>query len=402
MASKTMAFHDEILRDIIAGRVHWRFKTSDLKTIPASRPRRYRVGNGVYAENTINTVPRNHSVRPDRTDPGDYVRKGRDPAFFWYGNGQYELILDRQHRFENASSEDQEFDATEGDGEALIVTKLEGAPGVRLAHSVDEDLALEIAKSEKPVLAAIIIRYIAEKPFQAFYRRKPLGSMKYGWGERLATYHWPLPDRDWKLTSRTVADLSSRIQQSIHQLEMCGGDRIAAGELLTAFKETCVWGGVKLPESDSFALAEEVLCAWRALSHRQLPPSWCRLNSAWTKLYAFALPDQCVIYDSRVAAALTSILDPAMHLVSGWPEWRSYAGLGTIQGRGGSRPRSLRWGWPNGYRAWTSQIAANLLCGELLKEINRQATTRSDCRKLNDPSPWTLREVEAVLFMEGY
>jgi len=44
----------------------------------------------------------------------------------------------------------------------------------------------------------------------------------------------------------------------------------------------------------------------------------CRLNSAWTKLYAFAIPDKCVIYDSRVAAAITSILDPVIQLVSGF------------------------------------------------------------------------------------
>jgi hypothetical protein len=37
-----------------------------------------------------------------------------------------------------------------------------------------------------------------------------------------------------------------------------------------------------------------------------------------------------------------------------------------------------------------------------LEEVTRQATLQPDCRKLNDPSPWTLREVEAVLFMEGY
>jgi hypothetical protein len=58
-----MALHDEILRDILAGRVPRRFKIADLKTISGTRPRYYRVGNGEYAENAINTIPRNHSVR---------------------------------------------------------------------------------------------------------------------------------------------------------------------------------------------------------------------------------------------------------------------------------------------------------------------------------------------------
>ena len=113
-------------------------------------------------------------------------------------------------------------------------------------------------------------------------------------------------------------------------------------------------------------------------------------------------PDRCVIYDSRVATAVTSILDPTMQFVSQGDEWQSYRNLGTVPGRGGSRPRDPRWRWPNGYRVWASQTAANLLCREVLGELNRQAAARPDCRKLNDPSPWTLREVEAVLFMEGY
>jgi hypothetical protein len=397
-----MAFHDEIVRDIIAGRVPWRFKTRDLKTIPATKAGHYRVGNKEYSENTINTVPRNHSVSPDGTAPGDYVRKGREPAFFRYGEGEYELILHHQHCFKDACPEDEEFDVTEGDGEALIVGRLGGPSGPRLVRDVDEALVLGIVKSERPDPAVIIVRYIAEHPFQASYRRRPLGSKKHGWGERLAAYHWPLPHRDWRITCRTVTGLASQIQQAIRKLEARSDDPVASEELLAAFKATCVWGGVKLPEPDSSILAAEVLRGRQALLQKQRPPSSCRLNSAWTKLYALALPEQCVIYDSRVAAAVTSILDPTMNLAAGRPEWRSYRALGTIQGRGGSRPRDLRWAWPNGYKVWASQMAANLLCCAVRKEVNQQAMMRSDCRKLNDPSLWTLREVEAVLFMEGY
>src|SRR5262249_40307272 len=105
---------------------------------------------------------------------------------------------------------------------------------------------------------------------------------------------------------------------------------------------------------------------------------------------------------SRVAAALTSILDPAMHLISRSPKWQPYLRLGTISGRGGSRPRDLSWKWPIGYGTWAAQMAANLLCRKVVDELNRQSLSWSDCRKFNDRSPWTVREVEAVLFMEGY
>jgi hypothetical protein len=34
--------------------------------------------------------------------------------------------------------------------------------------------------------------------------------------------------------------------------------------------------------------------------------------------------------------------------------------------------------------------------------LNRQSIARPDYRKVGDCTPWTLREVEAALFMEGY
>jgi hypothetical protein len=290
-----MALHDEILREIMAHRVPWRFKTGDLKRIPGANPGGFRVGNGEYSENTINTVPRNHSVRPDGTDRGDYVRKGRKPAFLWHGSGVYELVLDRQHEFEVASPEDEEFDVTEGDAEALFFGKRGRISSSPLALKVDDASVLRITKTQHPDPAAIIVRYLAEKRFQTYYRREPVGTTKIGWGERLAAYYWPVPDQDWQKTCPIVTRLSSQIQTAIHELEVRDGGRAAAGQLLNAFKETCAWGGVRLPEADPGVLAAEVLRTWQALSRGRKPPSGCRLNSAWTKLYAFAFPDQCVI-----------------------------------------------------------------------------------------------------------
>jgi hypothetical protein len=393
-----VALHDQILRDILAGRVPRRFKIADLKKIPGSKPRYYRVGNGEYAENAINTIPRNHSTRPDGTNPGDYVRKGRKPAFLWYGAGEYELVLDHQHCLEDPGSDNEEFEAIEGDREELIRPGGETAIKVPLPIKVDNALVLRIAEKH-PDPATIIVRYIAEMPFQEYRRRMPFGPAKHGWGERLAAYHWR---NDWQTTCAELNGYSSRIRRAITTLKERGDDRLAREELLDSFKDVCVWGGVKLPESDGCALAMEVINAWESLAKGQEPPSHCHLNSAWTKLYALALPDSCVIYDSRVATALTSILAPARSCAFQGAKWQPYRNLGTVPGRGGSRPRDLGRHWPNGYRVWASQMAANLLCRDVLEELNRQAPARLDCRKLDDLSPWTLREVEAVLFMEGY
>ena len=61
----------------------------------------------------------------------------------------------------------------------------------------------------------------------------------------------------------------------------------------------------------------------------------------------------------------------------------------------GTRPRGLRSrGWPNAYGSWNAQLEANSLCLEIRNCLN---DLKEDGR-----STWTLREVEAVLFMEGY
>lgn len=272
-----------------------------------------------------------------------------------------------------------------------------------LPLKVDGSRVLRIASLQpEPDPVAIIVNYIAQQPFQAYYRRKPVESPKHGWGARLDAYFWPSRERNWSATCFRVSDISSRIQRAIEKVEACADDTAAADELLAAFKCTCAWGSVKLPESDPGRLAMQVLCAVHALSEGWEPPPSCRLNSAWTKLYAFAFPDACVVYDSRVAATLTSILDPAMESISGSARWQPFLRLGTIPGRGGSRPRDVSWKWPIGYRTWAGQMAASLLCRKVVEELNMQSKARLDCRTFGDGTPWTLREVEAVLFMEGY
>jgi hypothetical protein len=392
-----MALHHEVLRDIRLGRIPWSFKTADLMRRQVT-PGRYLVGDREFSANTLKTVPRNHSTRPDGSDRGDYVRKGRQAAFFWTGPGQYELILDTPYCLEDRKALDDTFIEEEGEGESLICTRLDktGRTSCKPPTSFDESRVKEIAGSVSATLTSLIARYLAEAPFQAYCRRKPHGPLRYGLGERLDAYFWPAPERDWAATCPVISNLSAKVQGAIRRLQQAIGDEEAATDLLKSFKETCVWGGVRLPESDPHVLAREVLSVYEALTHGQRPTSDCRLNSAWTKLYALALPDTCVIYDSRVASALTSILDPAMD------RFRAKVGLGTIPGRGGSRPRPLKWPWPSGYQRWTSQIAANRLCVELRDEINRQSKVDGAYRKLGDSTLWTLREVEAVLFMEGY
>jgi hypothetical protein len=228
----------EILRAIVAGRVPWRFKTRDLQRFPGNRAGYYRVGNGEYSKNAINTIPRNHSVRPDGTDPGDYVRKHRKPAFFWCGRGEYELILNREHYVADLSPEDGEFDVAEGDEETLIRAKRHGITRSPLPITVNEDRVQHIARwNTNPV--AIIARYLAEQPYQAYYRRNKVGSPKCGWGARLAAYFWPTPEGNWSSTCARLSDISTRVQRAIGHIKAHSNDTVAAGKLMDAFDETC-------------------------------------------------------------------------------------------------------------------------------------------------------------------
>jgi hypothetical protein len=198
----------------------------------------------------------------------------------------------------------------------------------------------------------------------------------------------------WEQTQEELGSYINRFR-SITQSPRAGVEG-TSDDLVSLFEEICVWGGVKLPESDPERLCEEVFRTLETLDRNEVPErGHSRLNSAWTKLYAIARPDSFVIFDSRVATALVSILDPYMNDLVNGQHFHKVQGLGTVPGRGGSRPRSTTWNWPVGYQSWQAQLCANKLCSDIVAYLNNTPA-------INDQHEWTLREVEAVLFMEGY
>jgi hypothetical protein len=70
--------------------------------------------------------------------------------------------------------------------------------------------------------------------------------------------------------------------------------------------------------------------------------------------------------------------------------------LGRYKGEaGGTRPRGYRENWPDdGWRNVNAQYDANRLCTLITQTINEWSEGGRD--------NWKLREVEAVLFMDGY
>jgi len=159
-----------------------------------------------------------------------------------------------------------------------------------------------------------------------------------------------------------------------------------SGSVIELFSDICQWGGVRLPTDDPQIVKTNLQLA---AQHRRDKPA--AMNSAWTKLYAIFYPDDFVIYDSRVATALISIAEDTMEESDLNSFRRSYPGLGVVAGRGGTRPRGMRLHWRNAYTSWSAQLDANKLVKKTACILNKRSGEN-----------YNLRQLEAILFMEGY
>lgn len=132
------------------------------------------------------------------------------------------------------------------------------------------------------------------------------------------------------------------------------------------------------------------------------------MNSGWTKVAAFATahlePERgLVIWDSRVAHSLIRRIDRILLNQDHREVTTPFVHIGRVPGRGGSRtqrnPYELK-GWHSGYGKWSSVYAGSALVRAIRDELNNRE--RESAADNAGWQPWTLREVEMVLFMDGY
>jgi hypothetical protein len=386
--------------DIIRGKIPKRFKTADLKKrqVPGKIDH-FKIGEKEYKKNAINTIPSNHSISKDGTKKGDYVKKGRQPAFYRLGKGEYELITDQSYEVVLPNELDF-FDDNEGQNESLIISKNRNIGMNPLEVGVPENSRIPNIQLD-PV--EIIVQTIADKPYRRYFQKQRIWhptKVANGWGERLLAYFWPTIQDDWPTNSKRIAGFSESAA-IIFGNTWNKNNPPCQNALMELFSDICAWGNVKLPEANAKELAFEVDDTVKLIKNEHIPVN-ARLNSAWTKLYAVILTDHFVMNDSRVGTSINWILDPYMTDLIRNPGFAEYADLGHFKsaGRGGTRPRNLQYNWPSGYGKWSAQFAANRLCRAIRDKLN----TLFECRyrKVNDSSKWKLREVEAVLFMDGY
>ncbi|MBB6286308.1 hypothetical protein FBY10_104272 [Pseudomonas sp. SJZ103] len=348
-----MALHDAIALEIHAGALPLHFRAVDLKTSgrrvylsPTDANERYRVGLDFFAANTINTQLANLCEHT-----GYWARNGQVARYRRVADGLYELL---------GLDETQELTA-------------EVEPAAETPLRCDNLSPWE----------ARFAFYLEHEPFQIYDRRRRKvypAQAAQGLDARLSSYFWPSPGVNFVATEQVLQGFIAQAQGL--SLDLAGN----ADAVLALFASICQWGGVRLPTQDADSVVANLQ---RAANHNAQNPA--AMNSAWTKLYAMFYPDDFVIYDSRVATALVAIAEAVFDDVELDSFKTQYPNLGLIAGRGGSRPRATRTVWRNAYMSWPAQLEANRLVASIVQALN----ARSDVA-------YNARQLEAVLFMEGY
>ncbi len=247
--------------------------------------------------------------------------------------------------------------------------------------------------------ADIVIEYIASLPFQLYEKNMETifpDHPAMGWTERLKSYRWPTLNEGWETNHSQYTAFRFQLQDlHIGSIQ----EPHNARKLQDIFFQICFWNHIPLPENNSAILAREVQEVICRLQENEIPVGY-RINVAWSKLYALLLPENFVFYDSRISTALLSILDPYMNVISRTEIWEKYNFLGSIPGRGGTRPRKYSWKWKNGYGNWKTQISANRLLLDIQSRLNSEEGKNNPLS--GNQRNWTLHESESVLFMQGY
>jgi len=225
------------------------------------------------------------------------------------------------------------------------------------------------------------------------------------WDERLRRYDWK--KRTFEETQHSLAEImwqGSMLSRLVrHGIEWNRQYKVQAVIWAAKIFE---WGGTRQKSAVTWQKVRHTLA--NAVSGRVDYPD-APMNSGYTKVASFAtayLEDETarmpqVINDSRVATSLTWRLDTVLR-EHGWLPADLFPGLGRIDAaRGGTRPRELVLAWPDAYQRWSGQFAATSAVLAIRDILNRDARYPKMPFGERDVL-WTMRGVEAVLFMDGY
>ena len=264
--------------------------------------------------------------------------------------------------------------------------------------------ALPSAQSRSDYLEALV-RDIQVQPFQRVYRKRAFGAPVTGWDARLRAYFWPAPAQGYQETAAGIRDIVQTARALAEALAGHGTwDADEQRRAVDLAHAVFAWGGV--PQDPKTVTASTVESVVRAALDNDAKAR-AHMNSGWTKVAAFVTDHldgvgtgrAQAIWDSRVATSIVGRLDRL--LPAGMDPATLFPGVGTVPGRGGTRPRALSRRWPSGYQTWAGQVAGS----QVVRDI-RDILNNGDYPQMPLPDggvgPWTTRGVEMVLFMDGY
>lgn len=355
---------DDIKQEIKNGNLKETFTLDEVKHIKRIGDICF-INNNEYSVTGVGERLANHSVGPGKR-MGESVKRGQKSLYNKHeGRGLYSLYIEN----EGATEKKQ--------------TPLSTKPRKSNLSGLTKD---QIAKD--------FVCYLREKPYRIFNNKtnkwQPAAGPVVGWNSRLMEYFWA--DKSWDETTIILKDFSRKLLDIKTDLVNPSTNTYETCENL--YLDIIKWGNPKGTKQSGVFVANRLKELWSE--------NITEVNSTLTKLYAFAEPNEYIIYDSRVANAITTIAEDIYRfktvngaLVDSVTFFKKcYPFLGTYEATSGTRPRGYRSKWPVAYQKTAAQLDANDLCKRIVRVLNENS---EDSR-----SNWNLRDVEAVLFMDGY
>lgn len=268
----------------------------------------------------------------------------------------------------------------------------------KCAQYINATLGLKVTRQQ---IIKCVVDCINQTPFQAYYRKQPHGEWVTNWQQRLEAYFWPNPQVGYNETKSWVDQLMVKMVPLVSarlDKQSWSNDQFQEAKAFT--EEIFRWGGVSASiQNISDETVQSVIDS--AIFGKKMNDA--PMNSAWTKLAAFSslcCPPEFhqAIWDSRVSHSLISRIDECFGRRDVAQLFNMQ--LGWVPGRGGNRKAlpeySVR--WPRGYRSWASHFEAASILREITGILNLSPATYGRL----DGDAWSVRDVEMVLFMDGY
>ena len=364
-----MALQHDIAREVAAGRLNKQWPTSDLI--------QNRNLSKKYEETTLRTAPANQSISLPGLNLGNGINAKKNNPIYYRRVGKK--------------------------GRANIYS---------LAQNVNSPANMRVqpalkAQSRK-ICGGTPNLTVSNQNMRTRLLKDMVRAMNndYNWDKRLHSYNWKghcYFKTQGILHAFTVEGeyLSRLIEANINWSSQ---DNTRAKKWALSIFE---WGGApRKPKANArniFEVLSNALCGRVICISAPINSSYSKVAAMGTA-YLEGVPNRFpqMIFDSRVATALTSRLDNALVSRNLSDNQKYFPDIGHAdRARLGGISRSRKLNWPDMYTKWHGQFAATQIIAEIRDILNADVNLPDMPDGLGGHTKWSMRGVEAVLFMDG-